>query len=93
MRHRIELRAFYADDTRAIVWDDEAGAVSGDHEVVPDLAAALAEPEAVIVAPWGAVRVRRHARNAVEFLGCSISSSAAAPAAASYAPPAAGVPS
>lgn len=68
MRHRIELRAFGADELRAIVWDDEAGSVSGDHEVVPDIAAALAEPEALIRTPWGGVRVRGHARNAADFL-------------------------
>ena len=37
------------DDLRPIVWDDEAGTVTGEHSDVPQLQEALAEPVPVVL--------------------------------------------
>ncbi len=52
---------------RAIVWDDEAGTVEGDHEVVPELQAVLAVDVAVLAFPWGTLDVRGHGYNDADF--------------------------
>ena len=44
--HRIMLPAGLRDETRrAVVWDDEAGTVEGDHSEVPWMQRVLADPQ------------------------------------------------
>ncbi len=58
-------------ELRAIVWDDEAGIVHGEHSLVPDLRRVFDAPKPVTVGdPGGTWDLHDPARDPVEFLTC-----------------------
>lgn len=67
MRHEIRLRGRYGDEMRTIVWDDEAGTVEGDHELLVELRAELAADVVTLAFPWGTLDVRGHRHDPADF--------------------------
>lgn len=68
MRHEIKLPGLYDDELRTVAWDDAAGTVEGDHEIVPDLQAELASGVVVLAFPWGTLDAEDPRHDAADFL-------------------------
>lgn len=57
------------DEPRTVIWDDEAGTVSGTHSSLPDIRETLEAPKPVTVGVAGRTwRLRDPARDPAEFL-------------------------
>ena len=70
-RHTIKYRDWSrGDEPRRIVWDDEAGEVSGDHVEVPSIQAYLADAvrDGRLADDWGSVALRDPRHDPAEFL-------------------------
>ena len=59
----------HGDDPRSVIWDDEAGTVTGEHSRVPRMQDILAEPTPVVMGDvMGAVTLRDPGHDPADFL-------------------------
>lgn len=70
MKHTIQFpNGRFEDELRTIVWDDEAGTVEGDHDLVPTLQLVCeSDAPCVISRQWGVLHLDDVAHNPQHFL-------------------------
>lgn len=70
MKHTIQFpNGRFEDELRTIVWDDEAGTVEGDHDLVPTLRRICESDNPYVISrPWGVLHLDDVAHNPQHFL-------------------------